>query len=141
MRRSQVGVWTSALAASVFALFGAGAQNLLWAFQVTFTGALVLGLVHLLLADHDGPLDRRDWLGLAAGFLGLMCSGVAVTMVFVVGVAALLRRGWRITSPNLEQAGLLEIDYQSLTNFSSDSRWANVHPAFAQATPSWRDST
>jgi ATP-dependent helicase YprA (DUF1998 family)/very-short-patch-repair endonuclease len=50
-----------------------------------------------------------------------------------------LRRGWRITSPNLEQAGLLEIDYQSLTNFSSDSRWANVHPAFAQATPSQRE--
>ena len=27
---------------------------------------------------------------------GLLCSGVAVTMVIVVGIAMLLRRGWRI---------------------------------------------
>jgi hypothetical protein len=32
---------------------------------------------------------------LCAGTLGLLCSGVAVTMVFVVGVSALVRRGWR----------------------------------------------
>ena len=107
MRRSEVGAWTSAVAASVFALFGAGAQNLLWAFQVTFTGALVLGLTHLLLADHDGPVDRRDWLGLAAGFLGLMCSGVAVTMVFAVGVAALLRRGWRVAALHAVPLGVV----------------------------------
>lgn len=50
-----------------------------------------------------------------------------------------LRRGWRITSPNLEQAGLLEIDYQSLTRFCGDPRWANVHPTLAQATPPQRE--
>src|SRR5262249_39815990 len=31
----------------------------------------------------------------ACGVLGLMCAGLAVTMVFVVGLAILLRRGWR----------------------------------------------
>jgi hypothetical protein len=98
MRRSGVRPWTSALVASVFVLFGAGAQDLLWAFQVTFTGALVLGLTQLLCADHDGPVDRRDWLGMLAGLLALMCSGVAVTMVIVVGIAALLRRGWRVAA-------------------------------------------
>ena len=54
----------------MFVLFGAGAQDILWAFQITFTGALVFGLVQLLLADHDGPVDRRDWLGSVPG-----CSG------------------------------------------------------------------
>jgi hypothetical protein len=98
MLRAGVRPWIAALAASVFALFGAGAQDLLWAFQVTFTGALVFGLAQLLLADHDGPVDRRDWFGLAAGLAALMCSGVAVTMVIVVGVQTWLRRGWRVAA-------------------------------------------
>jgi hypothetical protein len=96
MRRSGAGPWTATICASVFVLFGTGAQNILWAFQITFTGALVFGLVQLLLADHAGPVDRRDWLGLTAGLLALMCSGVAITMVIVVGFATLVRRGWQI---------------------------------------------
>jgi hypothetical protein len=53
-------------------------------FQMAWIGALVLGLTHLILADHDGPIERRDWLGLLTG-LAVLCSGVAVTMVVVVG--------------------------------------------------------
>jgi len=98
MRRAGVRPWTATAVASVFVLFGAGAQDVLWAFQITFTGALVFGLVQLLLVDHDGGVDRRDWLGIAAGMLGLMCSGVAVTMIVVVAIAALLRRSWRVAA-------------------------------------------
>src|SRR5204862_5373503 len=36
--------------------------------------------------------------GLLAGVVGLMCSGVAVTMVVVVGLATLVRRGWRVAA-------------------------------------------
>jgi len=37
-----------------------------------------------------------------------------------------LRRGWRITSPNLEQCGLLTIDYLGLSEIASDSSlWKN----------------
>src|SRR5205085_1738075 len=75
---------------------GAGAENILVAFQITFVWALPRGLGHLLLADHDGPVARRDWLGLLAGLAALMCSGVAVSMTIVVGIAMLLRRGWRV---------------------------------------------
>ncbi len=107
MRRAEVSPWIATLAASMFVLFGAGAQDILWAFQITFTGALVFGLVHLLLVDHDGPVDRRDWLGLVAGALGLMCSGVAVTMVIVVGVAALLRRSWRVAALHTVPLGVV----------------------------------
>ncbi len=98
MRRAHVRAWTATIVASVFVLFGAGAQDILWAFQIAFTGALVLGLTHVVLADHDGALDRRDWFGIGAGFLALLCSGVAVTMIGVVGLATLLRRGWRIAA-------------------------------------------
>ena len=54
-------------AAGLFVLFGAGSQDVLIAFQITFSGALVLGLGQLLFTDHDGPVDRRDWLALLAG--------------------------------------------------------------------------
>jgi len=96
MRRAGVRPWVATLVAAVFVYFGSGAENILIAFQITFVGSLVFGLVQLLLADHDGPVDRRDWFGLAAGLAGLMCSGVGVTMAVIVGVAMLLRRGWRI---------------------------------------------
>jgi hypothetical protein len=95
MRRAGVRPWIAIAAASLFALFGAGWQNIIQPFQICFTGALVLGLTHLLLADHDGRIDRRDYLGLLAGLVGLMTSGVAVSMTVVVGLAVLLRRGWR----------------------------------------------
>jgi len=98
MRRAGVRASTATVVASAFVLFGAGAQDVLWAFQITFTGALVFGLVQLVLVDHDGPVDRRDWIALGAGVLGLMCSGVAVTMVIVVGIATWLRRSWRVAA-------------------------------------------
>jgi hypothetical protein len=107
MRRARVRPWTATIVASAFVLFGAGAQDILWAFQIAFSGALVLGLVHVVLADHDGPLDRRDGFGIAAGFLALLCSGVALTMVVVVGVATLLRRGWRVAALHTVPLGVV----------------------------------
>ena len=96
MRRAGVNPWIATAAATLFVLFGTGHDNILWAFQIGFVGALVFGLSHLLLADHDGPIDRRDVLGLVAGLAGLMCSGVGVPMVAAVGLATLVRRGWRL---------------------------------------------
>jgi hypothetical protein len=99
MRRAGVRPWLATVVGVTFVFFGAGAENILVAFQITFVGALVFGLAQLLLSDHDGPIDRRDWLGLLAGFAGLACSGVAVTMTVIVGLAVLLRRGlrgWRV---------------------------------------------
>jgi hypothetical protein len=95
MRRAGVDAWIATAAAGFFAFYGAGYENILDAFQIGFCGSLVFGLTHLLLADHDGPLDRRDGCGLAAGAAGMLCSGVAVTMIAVVGIAVFLRRGWR----------------------------------------------
>ncbi len=50
-----------------------------------------------------------------------------------------LERGWRVTSPNLEQCGLLEIHYESLDELAAaDDEWASTHPALAAATPEQR---
>ena len=44
-----------------------------------------------------------------------------------------LRRGWRITSPNLEQCGLLEIGYDSLGEFAPPRKsGSSVIPALAR---------
>jgi len=51
-----------------------------------------------------------------------------------------LRRGWRLTSPNLEQCGLLDIDYLSLPEFCADAEiWSALHPALAAADPDDRE--
>ncbi len=50
----------------------------------------------MLLLDHDGPVDRRDAIGLGLGLLAVMSSGIGVSMVVVAGITALLRRGWRV---------------------------------------------
>lgn len=50
-----------------------------------------------------------------------------------------LQRGWRITMPNLEQAGLIELDYVSLGDVAADEEvWRSTHPALSGATPSVR---
>jgi very-short-patch-repair endonuclease len=50
-----------------------------------------------------------------------------------------LRRGWRLTSPNLEQCGLLQIDYQSLEELvGAQHVWDGLHPALAGAAPAER---
>lgn len=98
MRRRAVNPWIATATASLFVCFGSAGQDILWAFQIAFSGALVLGLAQLLCADHDGGIDRRDWIGLGLGLAALFCSGVAVAMIGVVGVAALIRRGWRVAA-------------------------------------------
>jgi hypothetical protein len=96
MRRAGVGPWMASVAAGTLVFFGPGAQNIIWAGQITFMGAVLFGLVQLLLADHDGGLDWRDWVGLLAGLAALLCSAVAISMIAAVGVFALMRRGWRM---------------------------------------------
>ncbi len=50
-----------------------------------------------------------------------------------------LKRGWRLTSPNLEQCGLLEIQYTSLDEVcQAEDIWQNAHPALAGASPETR---
>ena len=51
-----------------------------------------------------------------------------------------LRRGWRIASPNLEQCGLLKIEYPSLADLcASQKHWSNTHGALLTASPATRE--
>lgn len=47
-----------------------------------------------------------------------------------------LKRGWRVVLPNLEQAGLLVIDYPDLAELAADEKiWSDKHAILAGATP------
>jgi hypothetical protein len=131
IRKAGVNDWIAVAAASLFALFGSGGQDIIWGFQIEFSGALALGMTQMLLAAHDGPVQRRDWLGLVAGVLALMCSGVAIAMVGVVAVATFIRRGWRaaafhiIPLAALFGAWWLHYDRRSSVRFNASlvSQW------------------
>jgi hypothetical protein len=96
LRRANVNPWIAVAAVAAFSLLGPGWENVVRPFQITFVGSLALGLTQLVLVDHPGPFDRRDWWGLVAGLLGLMTSAISLVMVFVVGVALFLRRRRRV---------------------------------------------
>lgn len=52
-----------------------------------------------------------------------------------------LRRGWRIVAPNLEQCGLLQIEYLDIKEICADENlWYN-HAALLSATPEKRENT
>jgi hypothetical protein len=95
MRRAGVGPWIATAAAGTLLVFGSGRQDIVWAFQISFTGALALGLAQLLLADHDGPAPARDALGVACGIAAVATSSVGVVMVGVVALSSALRGRWR----------------------------------------------
>jgi hypothetical protein len=50
-----------------------------------------------------------------------------------------LRRGWRVTSPNLEQCGLLRIEYEELAELcEAEDVWETRHAALSGASPEIR---
>jgi len=107
MRRARVNGWLAILVVVPFIFLGSGAQNIVWAFQIGFVGSIMFGLVHLVLADHDGPFARRDKWGLVAGVASLASSGIGVVMVAIVGFAVLLRRGWKTAALHAGSLGAI----------------------------------
>lgn len=108
----QVGVspWMATTCAVVLLFFGRGSENIVWAFMVTFTGALACGLGQFLLLDRAACSRRRQVAGAGCGIAAVTCSGVGLVALAVVGLALLLRRGVRpalvATLPGLAAYGV-----------------------------------
>lgn len=98
LRRSGVSPWLATAGALPMLLFGPGHEGILLAFQIGFTGSIAWGLVQLVLADVEGGFQRRDCLALAAGLLAITSSGVGLATTVMVGLALLVRRGWRMAA-------------------------------------------
>lgn len=86
----------------------------------------VVGALGLDVADYTGTSDLPP----------SMTRNAARTLRDVVAFRLYLdlERGWRVTMPNLEQTGLLEIHYEDLDWLAAnEDRWANTHPALRDA--------
>jgi hypothetical protein len=100
LRADGVGLGATLLIVAIFSFLGAGAENILWAFQFAWMGAVGAAFVgmHLLRTDHaqHGDLSQvgliKIWGVLVAG---LMCAGTGIASVVAVGAAVTIRYGWR----------------------------------------------
>ena len=97
LRRHGVPVGFRCFFVAIFVVYGAGAENLLWAFQFAWMGACIAGLVLVELVDVETTRFTRlrlvaCWL---VGIGGLMCAGVGVSMVAAGALTAWIRHGWR----------------------------------------------
>lgn len=94
--------YVAAVAALGFLLFGPAGVETAFAWNLTFVGALTCGFAILVLVDDRGPMTARDrWVTWGLGILGVLCSGVALTMLVVVGACLLWSRGWRVAVESL----------------------------------------
>lgn len=82
--------------AVILAFFGSGFENLFWAMQIGFVGAIAMGLGALLLL-LDSPSRTRVIAATALLTLAVMTSGFGLFMLAFVGLDLLLdRRRWRV---------------------------------------------
>jgi hypothetical protein len=136
MRRAGVSPWLATVAAGSIVLLGAAEDNILWAFQITFVGALAAGLGQIILADHEGPIDRRDWFGLGLGLVGLTMSGVAPSLIAGAGLVCLIRRRWSAAVLHTVPLGLVYLLWVQLEDVSTMYR-VEGHPFTISAYWVW----
>lgn len=92
--RVGVSPWLATLGATTVILFGAAAENVLWAFQVGFMGSMALALGALLLITRE-RLTLPVAVG--AGALAVACLPFASTglpILATAGIVAIIRHGW-----------------------------------------------
>lgn len=86
--------WVATLLSVFVMLFGGGAENLLWAFQFGFMGAIALGLIVVLLFDRE----RLTWpvivAIIACSVVAPMFSGTAIPVLAAAAVVGWVRHGF-----------------------------------------------
>jgi len=92
--RSGVSAWTATILAGILAVFGSGWENIVFAIQLTYNLSLLAFLVQLLLLDHDGPPDWREWCAAVAGLVAVASSGFGPFFVVGALLFMVMRRRW-----------------------------------------------
>lgn len=90
--------------------------------------------------DSPDPTIREEWLN-EPDLMGYARTEAERTLREVLAYRAWFdqRRGWRYTNPNLEQLGLLAVEYQGLDELAcADARFADGPELLARATPAVR---
>lgn len=96
MVRAAINPWLAIGFSALTAVAGVGFENLTNVWQVPLILPLATGLGALLLLPDRGRLGPRDAGASLLLTIGMACSGLGITMLGVVGLVALLRRGWRV---------------------------------------------
>jgi hypothetical protein len=94
LRRCGVHPWVAVGVTTVMVFLGAGAENLLWSFQVGMVGSAVFGLAALLVLTGTSGRRRLGLLWLLS-ILSLMTASTAIPMLIWLGSFTLLRDGLR----------------------------------------------
>lgn len=82
--RRRVGQWLALAAALILLGLGAGWENILWPFQVSFLVSVTAGIGAMLLVDRD---DKKGDIG-AAALIGVALAGSGVGIAFAIGLSA-----------------------------------------------------
>lgn len=94
------------------------------------------------LEQGEDPNDshRREWMQEPSA-IGQDLADAKEALRFVLGYRAWFdqRRGWRYTNPNLEELGLLRVDYESLANYcGNQTGFEDAPPLLRKAKPDVR---
>ncbi len=94
--RSGTNPWIATAAVGIMIVLGAGAENILWGFQIGFLGGLLFGLIAFLIATSDELTRGNTWAIFALSVFSLTWSGTAIPIA--VATAAMLwhRHGHRM---------------------------------------------
>ena len=68
---------------------------------------IALGLIAILVMPERGRFQRRDVYGWICSLVAIMCSGLGITIVVVLGGVALLRRGWQVALAVVSVPGIV----------------------------------
>lgn len=93
--RIGVGSWIATALIAVFVLYGAASENLLWAFQMGFMGAIACGIGALLLAFRPA-IGAPTLVGIVALLtVGAATAGTVLPFFLAVAIVLWYRHGWR----------------------------------------------
>jgi hypothetical protein len=93
MVRTGVDRWIAVALAVLMMFLGAGGENIFWAFQFGFVGALAVGLWAVLLIDNDRLTPLRGIAVAAVVLWALTFSGTAIPVVGAAILVSLARHG------------------------------------------------
>lgn len=90
--------------------------------------------------DLEESERLSDWMAdpRVKGFHNRQAAEEVLTSVLAHRVWADLRKGWRFTNPNLEEAGLVEVRFPGLSELASDDEEFSDNPRLAASTPQLR---
>jgi hypothetical protein len=105
MLRVGVDPWIATFSAGVFLVLGAGSENLLWAFQMAFVGAITCTLGALLLAMHPTLRAGRAVTVAVLLLVAVATSGTALPFLLPVALVLWRVHGWLrallVTAPSV----------------------------------------